>query len=481
MRLANFGAGEAALKDAVVVGSGPNGLAAAITLAQAGVRVRVIEGAATAGGGCRSAVLTLPGFVHDVCSAIHPLTVASPFFSTLADFQKRVEFIYSPVALAHPFDDGTAALFMRDIDATAQTLGRDAGAYKRLMTPIVRDWPQLRHDLLAPLSPFPKHLLPMARFGPLALLPATTLARLTFRDARARGAFAGMAAHSVLPLEFAASGAYGLILATLAHAVGWPMPRGGAQAIANGLIDILRELGGEVETGRFVRSLDELPSGALKLLDTSPNGLLSLAGAALPQGYQRQLQRFQHGPGVFKIDYALSEPIPWRARECAQAATVHLGGTLEEIAASERAAWRGEYCARPFVLLAQHTLFDPTRAPAGKHTLWAYCHAPRGSTRDLTGEIEAQIERFAPGFRDCVIARHTMNAVDMQSHDLNYIGGDINGGAGTLWQTIARPTLSARPYRTPLPGVFLCSSSTPPGGGVHGMCGVHAARAALSE
>ncbi len=466
-------------RSAIVVGSGPNGLAAAITLAQAGARVRVIEGAPTLGGGCRSAALTLPGFVHDVCSAIHPLTVASPFFTALDAFNARVDFLHSPVALAHPLDDGTAVAVMRDLGATAGSLGRDADAYRRLLSPIVHDWPKLRHDLLAPLTPFPRNLLAMARFGPLAALPAETLARAIFRGERARAVFAGMAAHSMLPLSYAASAAYGLLLSTLAHAVGWPMPRGGAQSIADALAAVLRDLGGEIETGRFVRSLDELPADAIKLLDVTPRQLLSLAGDALPAGFQRKLRRFQHGPGVFKIDYALSEPIPWTARECSQAATVHLGGTLDEIAASERAAWRGEHCDRPFVLLAQHTLFDPSRAPAGRHTLWAYCHAPRGSTRDMTAEIERQIERFAPGFRDCVIARHVMNAVDMERHNPNYIGGDINGGAGTLWQTIARPTLSTRPYHTPLSGVYLCSQSTPPGGGVHGMCGVHAARAAL--
>jgi phytoene dehydrogenase-like protein len=369
---------------------------------------------------------------------------------------------------------------MRDLDATADSLGRDAGAYRRLLLPIVRDWPKLRHDLLAPLTPFPRNVLAMARFGPVAALPAETLARAAFRGERARAVFAGMAAHSMLPLSYAASAAYGLLLSTLAHAVGWPMPRGGAQSIADALLAVLRDLGGEIESGRFVRSLGELPADAIKLLDVTPRQLLSLAGDALPAGYQHKLRRFRHGPGVFKIDYALSEPVPWRARECAQAATVHLGGTLDEIAASERAAWRGEHCGRPFVLLAQHTLFDPSRAPAGRHTLWAYCHAPRGSTRDMTAEIEAQIERFAPGFRDCIIARHTMNAVDMERHNPNYIGGDINGGAGTLWQTLARPTLSTRPYRTPISGVYLCSQSTPPGGGVHGMCGVHAARAALA-
>ncbi len=468
-------------RSAVVVGSGPNGLAAAITLAQAGVRVRVIEGAPTIGGGCRSAELTLPGFVHDVCSAIHPLTVASPFFTALDAFKTRVEFVHSPIALAHPFDDGTAVAVVRDISATAESMGRDAGAYRCLLSPIVRDWPALRHDLLAPLTPFPRHLLPMARFGPLAALPAEMLARAVFRGERARGVFAGMAAHSMLPLTYAASAAYGLLLSTLAHAVGWPMPSGGAQSIADALAAVLRDLGGEIETGRFVQSLNEFPDDAFKLLDVTPRQLLALTGDTLPGSYQRKLRNFRHGPGVFKIDYALSEPVPWKARECAQAATVHLGGTLDEIAASERAAWRGEHCDRPFVLLAQHTLFDPSRAPAGKHTLWAYCHTPRGGTRNMTAEIEAQIERYAPGFRDCVIARHTMNAQDMERHNPNYIGGDINGGAGTLWQTIARPTLSARPYRTPLPGVFLCSQSTPPGGGVHGMCGVHAARAALGD
>ncbi len=458
--------------EAVVVGSGPNGLAAALTLAEAGVHVRVLEAAATPGGGCRSDALTLPGFVHDACAAIHPVTVASPFFRKQR-IERHVEFVHSPAALAHPFDDGTAALLLRDVRATDAQLGA-GGSWARAMGPLVAEAEFLIEDLLAPLLKIPRHPLAFARIAPLALLPATLFARGALRGARARALFAGLAAHSMIPLEAPGSAAFGLMLGLLGHHVGWPFPRGGAGRIVDFLVERIRALGGEVETSREVRSLRELPVEAMKFLDVTPRQFVRLAGDALTPAQARPYERFRYGPGVFKIDYALRAPIPWRARECASAATVHIGGSIEEIARSERDAWRGVRSERPFVLLAQHTLFDASRAPDGMHTAWAYCHVPHGDGGDFTDAIEAQIERFAPGFRDCIAARHTTGAMQMQAYNANYIGGDIGGGAATLWQTLARPRLALNPYRTPLAGVYLCSSSTPPGPGVHGMCGVGA-------
>jgi len=467
--------------EVLIVGSGPNGLAAAITLARAGRRARLIEASDTLGGGCRSAALTLPGFIHDTCSAIHPLAVASPFFREMPLAEHGVEWVYPPAAFAHPLDDGTAVVVERDLTVTAANLGPDGAAYQRLIGPYVRDFSPLTDETLGPLRFPPRHPLALARFGALALLPAATLAKIAFRGKRARAMFAGVAAHSMLRLEAPVSAAYALVLATSAHAVGWPMPLGGSQTISDALVEILRGLGGEVETGRRVTSLDEFPDARAILLDIGPRQLASMAGERLPESYRRRLEKFRYGPGVFKIDFALNGPIPWKAKACARAATVHLGGTLEEIAASERAAWGGQHSERPFVLLVQPSMFDPSRAPAGKHTAWAYCHLPNGSAKDMTGAIEAQIERFAPGFRDCVIARHTRGAVEMEAYNPNYVGGDIMGGAQDIWQTFTRPMFSLRPYTTPLKGVYLCSSSTPPGGGVHGMCGYHAAKVALRE
>jgi len=467
--------------DVVVVGAGPNGLAAAITAAQAQQRVCLIEGASQVGGGCRSDALTLPGFVHDVCSAIHPLAVSSTFFRGMPLAQHGVEWVYSPAAVAHPFDDGTAITLERDLGETSLQMGRDAHAYQALVSPLATRWLELSEDLLGPLRIPPRHLLAFAHFAPIAPLPATALAKIFFRDERTRSVFAGLAAHSMLPLEAPVSAAYGLVLAASAHAVGWPMPRGGAQRIPDALSAILRELSGEIVVDRWVKSLDELPKARATLLDVSPRQLVQMAGTHLPSNYRRRLMRFRHGPGVFKVDYALREPIPWKAKNCARAATVHLGGTLSEIATSERAVWKGQHAERPFVLLAQHTLFDPSRAPHGQHTAWAYCHVPPGSDQDMTAAIEAQIERFAPGFRECVLARHTFNTLQMQAYNPNYIGGDILGGAQDLIQTFMRPVLSLHPYQTALPGVYLCSASTPPGGGVHGMSGYHAARKVLHD
>ncbi len=466
------------MADAVVVGSGPNGLTAAIALARAGVSVHVIERADRIGGGMRTEELTLPGFHHDVCSAIHPLAVASPFLRGVPLAEHGVEWIEPPAALAHPFDDGTAALLERSPAATGATLGRDGRAWARHVGPLARDVEPLLEDLLGPPR-VPRHPLVLARFGLQAGLPASSFARTAFRGERARGFFAGMAAHSMLPLSQPATAGYGLVLALLGHAVGWPLVRGGSQQLAEGLASYLRALDGTIETGRQVDSLAELDGAPVVLLDTGPRELVRLAGPRLGGIYRRGLERFRYGPGVFKLDWALDAPIPWRAEECARAATVHLGGTLEQIAASERAPSHGATAAVPFVLLAQQSLFDPTRAPEGRHTAWAYCHVPNGSTADLTDRIERQVERFAPGFRERILARSALGPAWFEQHNPNYVGGDINGGAGDLLQILARPVARISPYSTPLPGVFLCSSSTPPGGGVHGMCGYHAAQAAL--
>jgi phytoene dehydrogenase-like protein len=464
--------------EAIVVGSGPNGLAAAISLARAGVSVRVLEAADAAGGGMRTEELTLPGFAHDVCSAIHPLGVASPFFRTVPLAELGVEWIESPAALAHPFDDGTAAVLERSVEETGATLGPDAGRYARIFGPLARDCDELVPDILSPLG-IPSHPLAFARFGARAGLPAALLARLAFRGPRARGFFAGMSAHSLLPLTQPATAAFGLMLGMLGHAVGWPFPRGGSQKLADALAAHLRSLGGEIETGTRVESLAELGDAKAILLDVTPRQLVAMAGDKLPAGYRRRLERFRYGPGVCKVDWALDGPIPWRAEECTRAATVHLGGTLEEIVASEREPWRGSVSERPYVLLAQQSLFDPSRAPEGKQTAWAYCHVPNGSQLDMTERIESQVERFAPGFRDRILARSTLGPAALEAHNANLVGGDINGGAADLRQLFTRPVARRSPYTTPLPHVFICSASTPPGGGVHGMCGWHAARAAL--
>lgn len=466
--------------DAVVVGSGPNGLAAAITLARAGRSVIVLEAKDTIGGGTRSAELTLPGFVHDICSAVHPLAVGSPFFRTLPLADHGLEWIDPPAALAHPFGDGTAVVVERSIDTTSQTLGGDAAAYRRLMTPLARDWDQLAHEFLGPLR-FPRYPITMARFGVLALWPAKTLAKILFRGERARAVFGGMACHSIMPLEHLTTAAFGLVLGTLAHAVGWPIPRGGSQAIADALASYLRSLGSEIVTGHPVECIDELPAHRAVLFDVTPRQLVMIAGDRLPDEYRRKLQGYRYGPGVFKMDFALDGPIPWKAKECARASTVHIGGTLEEIASAEGAVGRGEHPDRPFVLVAQSSLFDPTRAPHGKHTVWAYCHVPNGSTIDMSDRIEAQIEHFAPGFRDRILARSVRTAIDMERYNPNYIGGDINGGVQDVRQLFTRPVARINPYSTPAKSIYICSSSTPPGGGVHGMCGYFAAQAVLQN
>jgi phytoene dehydrogenase-like protein len=464
--------------DAVVVGAGPNGLAAAVELARGGRSVAVLEAEETVGGGTRSAEVTLPGFVHDLGSAIHPLGYASPFFKTLPLGEHGLEWIHPSAPLAHPFDDGSAAVLERSVEATGLTLGTDGRAYEKLMGPIVRDWDRIVGSLLGPPRP-PRHPFALARFGLSAIRSARALAQNLFEAERARGIFAGNAAHSFLPLERPPSASFGLVLSALGHASGWPFPRGGSQKIADALVSYLRSLGGEVHTGVRVRSVDDVPRARAVLFDVTPRQLLSIAGEHFTTFYRRALKRYRYGPAVFKVDFALDGPIPWRAQECLRAGTVHLGGTLDEISAGEAAVWRDEHPERPFILLAQQSLFDASRAPEGKHTVWAYCHVPNGSIFDMTGRIEDQIERFAPGFRDRILAKHAMGPADLERMNTNLVGGDINGGVMDFRQLFTRPMPRPNPYSTPAKGLYICSSSTPPGGGVHGMCGYFAARSAL--
>lgn len=465
--------------DAIVVGAGPNGLAAAITLQQQGIQVLLLEGKDTIGGGLRSKALTLPGFVHDVCSAIHPLAAGSPFFRTLplADF--GLKFLQPEVAAAHPFDDGTAAVLHRSLDDTAKGLGIDEHKYHQLMDPVVKDWPALAPALLGPLA-IPKHPLAMARFGLKALLPAGTLAA-RFRGKTARGLFAGMAAHAIQPLTNLTTAAIGMVLLANGHLEGWPAPQGGSQAIANALAAYFESIGGEIRTGTYVRSLNDLPPARAILLDITPKQLLDIAGDKIKGFYKYQLAHYRYGMGVFKIDWALNGPIPFTNEQCRKAGTLHLGNTLEEITANEQLTSKGQHPDKPFVLLAQQSIFDHSRAPEGKHTAWAYCHVPHGSTVDMTTHIEKQVERFAPGFRDLILDRHTMNTRQMEDYNPNYIGGDINGGILDITQLYTRPAIRLSPYSTPAKGIYVCSSATPPGGGVHGMCGYHAAKKALKD
>lgn len=463
---------------ACVIGAGPNGLAAAIVLAQAGSQVDVFEAQPTPGGSVRSMELTQPGFVHDFGSAIFPLGVGSPFFSSLPLEKHGLEWIHSPAPLAHPLDDGTAVVLERDLENATTRLGRDGNAWRGLVQPFVEHWRELAVEVLRPVLSIPKHPWLMARFGMRALPSARAIGQ-RFQTDRTRALFAGLAAHSFLAMDEPLSSAFGLMMAIPAHAVGWPIASGGAQSITNALCSYLSALGGRVITSSYVESLDSLSGYNLILCDVTPRQLLAIGGRRLSESYKRQLQRFRYGPGVFKLDYALSASIPWKAPECMRAATVHLGGSFDEIADSEKAVRSGKCAERPFVLLAQPSLFDPSRAPAGKHTAWAYCHVPNGSRIDMLEKVEDQIERFAPGFRQTILARHVFSPADIERMNANLVGGDISGGVVDLRQMLFRPT--RRLYATSAPNIYLCSSSTPPGGGVHGMCGYHAAKIALAR
>ena len=466
--------------DAVVVGAGPNGLSAAIELARQGLEVLVIEANDTIGGAARTEELTRPGFLHDVGSAVYPLGIGSPFFASLPLHEHGLEWIHPPVPLAHPLDGGRAVFMRRDLDTTARALARDAARYRRMVGPFVTRWPALvEHVLDAPVR-VPNNPLLMARFGVRALLPARTLARV-FRSEGARALLAGNAAHSAVRLGAPLSGAIGVTLMAAGHAVGWPVPRGGAGRITRALASYLRSLGGTIETGRRVRSLDELPSRRATLLDLTSRQVAAVAGSRLPDRYRARLERWQYAPGAFKVDWALDAPIPWRAEEVGSAGTVHLGGTFEEIAEAERLPNEGAVSETPFVLLAQPSLFDGSRAPDGKHTAWAYCHVPNGWTGDRTAAIEAQVERFAPGFRERILDRATKDPRQLEAWDHNLVGGDVNGGALTLSQTLGPGLPIRHPWGTPVDDLYVCSASRPPGGGVHGMVGYHAARDALSR
>ena len=461
-----------------MVGSGPNGLAAAIVLAQAGWKVTVVEAEPTIGGGVLSAPLTLPGFLHDVCSAVHATAVASPFFRTLPLERHGVEWIDPPAGIAHPFDDGTAVIVERSVERTAASLGRDAWAYRRIFGGLQRSWPKVESSILGPLR-WPQHPVSLAAFGMKALRSAEGFARSAFEEERTRSMFGGIAAHGLVPLDMPLTAGFGLVLGVMAHVVGWVIPRGGAQKLTDALVAHLRTLGGEVVANHRVVSLSELPPVQAVLCDLSPRPFLAVAGSRLPAGYRRKLEEYRYGMGVFKVDWALDGPVPWRAAECARASTVHICGTLAELMRSEQEVWSGSVPERPYVLLVQPTLFDASRAPAGKHTLWAYCHVPGGCTVDMLPRIEAQIERFAPGFRDRILARSVMSPAAIEAHNANYVGGDIGAGIADLRQFFTRPTW--RTYSTPVRGLYLCSAATPPGVGAHGMCGYFAAQRALAD
>jgi phytoene dehydrogenase-like protein len=465
--------------DAIIVGSGPNGLAAAILLQQNGLSVLLLEGKSEIGGGLRTAELTLPGYQHDICSAVHPLAVASPFFETLPLAQHGLEYLYPEIAAAHPFDDGTAAILTKSVEQTAQLLGTDEQAYLKLLKPIIQNWPLIAADVLAPLH-FPKHPVAMAQFGLDALTSATFLEK-RFKTQAAKGLFAGMAAHSIQPLSNLATSAIALVLMSHGHLKGWPVPKGGSKQIAGALASYFIALGGKIETNYYVESLNQLPSAHAVLFDITPRQLLKIAGHKFSSIYKWQLERYRYGMGVFKVDWALDAPIPFKAEQVKQAGTVHIGNTFAEIADGEQQIWQGKHPEKPYVLLAQQSQFDPSRAPEGKHTAWAYCHVPNGSQKDMTSIIEQQVERFAPGFRDTILAKHTFNTAQLEEYNPNYIGGDINGGVIDIGQLFTRPVLRWSPYKTSAKGLYICSSSTPPGGGVHGMCGYHAAKKVLSD
>ncbi len=465
--------------DAVVVGSGPNGLAAAILMQQQGLSVLLLEGKDTIGGGLRSAALTLPGYVHDVCSAVHPLAAGSPFFQTLPLPDFGLQYIYPTLSAAHPFDNGKTVTLQRSVTDTARSLGADEQAYIKLVQPIIDDWPLVAADVLGPLH-FPAHPLAFARFGWKALSASSILSN-RFKTPEAKALLAGMAAHAIEPLTAHGTSGFALVLLAMGHLRGWPIPKGGSQNIANALAAYFVSLGGKIETGTYIASLDQLPSAKAVLFDITPRQLLQIAGHRFSSIYKWQLERYRYGMGVYKLDWALAGPIPFRSQECRSAGTVHLGNSMAEIAATEQQTYDGNHPERPFVLLAQPSLFDDTRSPQGKHTAWAYCHVPNGSQKNMTEQIENQVERFAPGFKDVILARHNMDTTQMEDHNPNYIGGDIGGGSNGIGQLFTRPALRLSPYKTSTKGIYICSSSTPPGGGVHGMCGYHSAKQALKD
>lgn len=466
--------------DAVIVGSGPNGLAAAVTLLQTGLKVLIIEAKNSIGGGMRTQALTLPGYLHDVCSAIHPLAAGSSFFKGLMLEDHGLEWIYPTVAVAHPLDDGTAVFLTNSVSETAASLGQDKENYQKCMKPFFNQWNTLLTELLT--FPFrPHHPLVLARFGFFAVQSAKGFVKRTFSGSRAKALFAGLAAHSMLPLESKFTTAIGLLLGLSGHKIGWPMPKGGSQKISGALERIIRSLGGIIQLNNPVRNFSDLPASKVTIFDVTPRQLLNITGDKFSGNFRRQLEKFRYGSGIFKVDLALNSPIPWKAKVCFSAGTIHVGGTLEEICDAENQVWRKSHPEKPFVLLAQQSLFDPSRAPKGKHTAWAYCHVPSGSVFDMTDRIENQIERFAPGFKDCIIKRHKMTAKDFEDYNPNYIGGDINGGVQNWRQFFTRPSIRINPYTTPDKKIFICSSSTPPGGGVHGMCGYNAAQTVLRK
>lgn len=466
--------------DAVVVGSGPNGLSAAIRMAQHDLKVLVIEAKSTIGGGTRTQEITEPGFLHDICAAVLPTTASSPFLKTLNLENYGLELIQPEIPYAHPLDNGDAAVAWRSLEKTAENLGTDEKSYRNLFAEFSENWKYLSEDVFGRLR-IPKHPLLMARFGWYGMLSAKHLSNSLFKLPHSKALFADAAAHSIIPLSNAFSASFGLVLAASAHSVGWPIAKGGTKMVTEAMASLLQDLGGEIQTGAEVRSLNDIPTTKTVLFDLTPRQIAEIIPYNAPAGYLRKLRNYKYGPGAFKVDWALSEPVPWTNEFCRRAGTLHLGGTFDEIAKSEQAVWEGNHPESPYVLVSQPSLFDDTRAPKGKHTLWAYCHVPNGSTRDMTNVIEDQIERFATGFRDTIISKHTMHAKRLESYNANYIGGDINGGAQLFSQLFGRPVLRWDPYHIPETSMYICSSSTPPGGGVHGMCGFHAAQSALKN
>jgi len=466
--------------DAIVIGSGPNGLSAGIRLAQEGLKVLIMEAKDTIGGGTRTKELTEPGFLHDVCSAVHPTALGSPFLSSLRLQNYGLEFIQPEVAYAHPLEDSEAAIAYKDIHKTAEGLGVDAEAYMKLYREFVDEWSYLSQDIFGTLR-IPKHPLLMAKFGWYGMFSAKLLSNSLFKTVKARALFTGCAAHSIVPLTRAFTASFGVVLGASAHSVGWPVAKGGSSAITNAMAKLFKSLGGEIKTNEHVKDLTDLPTSRAVLFDLTPHQIARIAKKKLPKSYLSKLRNYTYGPGTFKMDWALSEPVPWKNEEARKAGTLHLGGTFLEISNAEQAVWDGEHPEKPYVLVSQPTVCDPSRAPEGKHTLWAYCHVPNGSEKDMSHIIENQIERYAPGFRDTIISKHSMHAMEMEQYNFNYIGGDINGGAQTVTQLFGRPILKWDPYKIPADGLYICSSSTPPGGGVHGMSGYHAAQSVLKN